>query len=177
MRGAPFTTNDVSPRGGPADWCVLLIACFYDIYHLVAVSLYTFSVYTANKIIIQKYCIRNNWNAYTYNITGTKSRPVRRSGSGEAVRADLAMSRRDAQLTHDRRPRPPPRAAPEPRARSLPSRQSVWVDAPYVTISIYVYVFINSIHFRICDCGHIVEQARRRRRWLSNVESPSSVLE
>lgn len=27
MRGAPFTTNDVSPWGEPADWCALLIAC------------------------------------------------------------------------------------------------------------------------------------------------------
>ncbi|CAH2073746.1 unnamed protein product, partial [Iphiclides podalirius] len=39
----------------------------------------------------------------------------RRSGSGEAARADLAMSRRDAQLTHDS----PPAAAPAPRVHCL----------------------------------------------------------
>lgn len=43
---------------------------------------------------------------------------ARRSGSGEAIRADLAMSRRDAQLTGR-----PTRAAPPRAARSLPPWQ------------------------------------------------------
>lgn len=59
----------------------------------------------------------------------------RRSGSCEAVRADLAMSRRDAQLTGrpPRRRRPSRRSAP----RSLPPRRLARADAQYAIIVLH----------------------------------------